>query len=228
MRPWKIAGIALVLFLSRLLQCCAATAAHSDGVTKTAEEILCLLYIEGRAPHAKLYETLQVLRTVRCQISRLKQEFVEQTSTLAAIESLLALKSEQIARSDRTMRGLLAHLKQVSSALSIALNGDRRGGETPLQIPANAAGKSLAMDFLSSYIESNAADSRAAKIRVLKTGAFLMVMLSTTADVCVITGPVVCFALYVAGSGAVVIWLAQIYRTMFGNDGMPEPNWQPG
>lgn len=228
MRPWKITGIALVLLLARLLQFCAATAAHSEGVTKTAEEILCLLYLEGKAPHAKLYEALETLRTVRCQISRLKQEFVEQTSTLAAIESLLTLKSEQIARSDRTMNGLLGHLKQVRSALSIALSGEL---DTPLQIPANAARKSLAMDFLSSRLEMAAmgnADSRAAKIRVLKTGAFLMVMLSTTADVCVITGPAVCFALYVAGSGAVVIWFAQIYRAMFGTDAIAQPNWRPG
>ncbi|QLQ79539.1 hypothetical protein HG537_0C01860 [Torulaspora globosa] len=218
MKPWKISFSAVVFLLGILLQFCRATGDHLQGVTETAEQILCLVYIDGSASYGKLHEALETLHTVKCQISRLKRD---QTATLSAIESLLTLKSQQIAHSDRTIKCILGHLKQVKSALSIALNPD--SVKTTWQIPNDARNK-LAMEFLSSYVET-ANDNRAAKIRIIKTGAFLMVMLSTTADVCVITGPVVCFALYVAGSGAVVIWFAQIYQTMFGKDGMPEPNW---
>lgn len=202
----------LVAFFCIFLQGCWATEAHSIGVTETAEEILCLLYIEGKASPGGLGRALEFLDEVEDQIHLMRLQFAEQSSILEAIETLLVLKTNQIAHDGNSIEKLTRHLEQVNEALSIALDYGEAGSARDDRYSDQ--------NVQSAAITKN---HRADKIRLLKTGAFIMVMLSTTADVCVVTGPVVCFALFVAGSGAVVVWFAQIYQAMFG-DGKIGPN----
>lgn len=229
MKLWLVTSLLFLLFFNGFLPCCMAREYHrSNIVTDTAEEILCQLYIDGRASHRGLYETLGVLRTVQGQISRIRQRFVTQPHIQGAIESLLTLKSAQIAQGEKTTRALTGHLKQIKEALSIALDKDAQVFDTVPNLSSYSPRDRWAVDFLSRHLEqglgrvaySKSDNTRADTIRILKTGAFLMVMLSTTADVCVVTGPVVCFALYVAGSGALVVWFTQIYQVMFGSNSM--------
>lgn len=203
---------------------------HSSSAFEVIERSFCVLYIEGLASHRSLHGALRSLRIVKDQISSIERRYAKQPHIISAIDTLLVLKGEQIKLSNKSLSSLKRHLKQLKEGLSLALNTDYELTQAEVVPLHNEA---LAVDILSGFFErsiqsvtvSTDGNMNPALIKTLKTGAFLMVMLSTTADVCVITGPLICFALYIAGSGAVVIWFTQIYRTTLGMNGVSESSY---
>lgn len=203
---------------------------HSSNALEVIERSFCVLYIEGLASHRSLHGALKSLRIVKDQILSIEKRYAKQPHIISAIDTLLLLKGEQIKLSNKSLSSLTRHLKQLKEGLSLALNTDYESTQAECVPLHNNA---LAVDILSGFFERSIQSLTVIKdenvnpalIKTLKTGAFLMVMLSTTADVCVITGPLICFALYIAGSGAVVIWFTQIYRTTLGMNGILESSY---
>lgn len=196
----------------------------ASDILESIEESLCALSIESLVSPASFHGALAHLRNVKRQIVSIHNKYAAQPDIISAIEILLALKGQQIRQSRKSLVSLTSHLQQLKEGLSYALRTDYNSVKAHGQEVTISYNHTLAIDILTnspwrsadSISISNSGNMHPALVRTLKTGAFIMVMLSTAADVCVVAGPVVCFALYIAGSGAVVIWLAQIYRAMFG------------
>lgn len=196
------------------------------NVTDAVERIVCIVYLKGGTPHARLIEVLDNLMIVRKQVHSINKKFAEQQYILEALDTLLELKLRQIIHSEKTITTIVLHLKQLKDGLSLFLETNCKIAYDTSQMMFNSNGESenLAIEFLTQVIEQRIqsvsingnGNMQPAFKKVLTMGSFVLVMLSTTADVCVITGPVLCFALYVAGSGALIIWLAQIYQTTLG------------
>lgn len=201
----------------------------SEGIIVIFERILCVLYIEGRATNRSLYEALQNVSTIRHLLASVDRKFHDHQHIISAIDTLITLKSQQVTRSDKTVKSITRHLQQLKDGLSLVLETDYKllDGLSQYEVVSSETTESLATEIITNYLEQKVRPIQRASIskegnmhpglkRTLKTGAFVMAMLSTTADVCVLAGPFVCFALYVAGSGAMVIWFAQIYKTVLG------------
>lgn len=224
----------LVVFFAVISVTCGAHRAYifNDALPRksafealeTIEKNLCVLYVEDSTSHRGFYGALKYLRSVKSHISAVERKYMQQPDVLAAIESLVVLKSEQIRRGSRSLDSITGHLQQLKNGLSLAVETDFKADQgSDRRILAKHNG-TLAAQILARYYEQGVANASPSKpgnmhptlIKTLKTGALIMVMLSTTADVCVVTGPAICFALYVAGSGAVIIWFTQIYRATLG------------
>lgn len=196
------------------------------NVTEAIERIVCILYLKGGTPHAKLIEVLSNLMIVRKQLHSINKKFAEQQYILEALDTLLKLKLRQITGSEKTFTSIMMHLRQLTDGLALFLETNCKIGydTSQMMFNSNAGSETLAVEFLTQVIEqriqavsiSDNGNMQPAFKKVLTMGSFVLVMLSTTADVCIITGPVLCFALYIAGSGAFIIWLAQIYQTTLG------------
>lgn len=183
--------------------------------TENIEKNIHLSNIERGVLEPNLAYAAQKLANVQSLITETGKRFQEDTQVLSALNILLQLKAAQISSSSKKLDSISEHLDQMSKALKIMVEthwSDHQIAKYQSTSPNKISKMALSKD---SEIFKNGESHPGIK-RILSSGGFVFLMLSTASDVCVITGPEYCFAVYLAGSGAVVVWLATVYRTALG------------
>lgn len=183
--------------------------------TENIEKNIHLSNIEREVLEPNLAYAAQKLTYVQSLITETGKRFQEDTQVLSALNILLQLKTAQISFSSKKLDSISEHLDQMSKALKIMVEthwSDHQIAKYQTTSPKKIS--KMALSEESEIFKSG--ESHPGIKRILSSGGFVFLMLSTASDVCVITGPEYCFAVYLAGSGAVVVWLATVYRTALG------------
>ncbi|QLG71135.1 hypothetical protein HG535_0B01730 [Zygotorulaspora mrakii] len=174
-----------------------------------------------------------VLTEIRNQFDSAKAKYAGDDNLMATFGMLLNVKLRQLHLESNSMEKISQDLIRISRGLTLLLEADKNTTEfctipvtLPVTVPANMSSESELVSLASQEMERMNIDQTVSafrktfdpdKKRILRTGSFVFLMFSTTADVCVLTGWGPCIVLYVVGSGGLLVWFAQILRETFGS-----------
>ncbi|GCF00741.1 hypothetical protein ZYGM_002323 [Zygosaccharomyces mellis] len=154
----------------------------------------------------ELSQVLQKLAEVDKLILQITEKYHDQKQILYAFETLLKLKNNQMDTDKRSLCTTTKHLTQLIKALNIMISTHWNNRDTNLEIMAVG-------DLTPNVNVTTNSNSYPGLKRVLSTGGFVFLIFSTASDICVMTGGAFCVAVYLAGTGGIVIWLNSIYKT---------------
>lgn len=174
-----------------------------------------------------VYEILRSLGDIEENLEMVKAKFYTQDKFLSILHAMLKQKFAQLQQNGTDMERTLNHLLQLVKglqALQLAEEDVDQINSVTLVAPSNITSESQITNFLAeamgredgSFSIAAESDPKPDLKKLLKTGSFVLLMLSTTADVCVFTGLGPCIVLYVVGSGGLLVWFSQILSEMFG------------
>lgn len=160
---------------------------------------------EAQAKH-QLPQALRKLAEVDKLILQVKEKYHNQTQILYAFETLLKLKTKQMDAEAQTLRNTIKHLEQILKALNLMTSTSWNDKNTNLKL--------MAVGNSSHRVKATSSgNSHPGLKRILSTGGFVFLIFSTASDICIMTGGTFCVAVYLAGTGGIVIWLNSIYKT---------------
>ncbi|AQZ16215.1 (ZYRO0G21934g) [Zygosaccharomyces parabailii] len=181
----------------------------SHRLADTIEKTIATSHSKYNVRESILKEAAQRLSAIDSMVTEIEETLQNETQILFALNLLFQLKVVQMTSDSQTINKVFNHLDQVSEALRLVVE------KTTLREENIVEKLSVGGPYEDVTAVRNG-DSHPGVKRILSSGGLVFLMLSTASDVCVITGPEFCLAVYLAGTGGVVIWLASIYRTALG------------
>lgn len=198
-------GICAPIPTSQILSPAQGLGTISHRLADSIEKTIATSNFKDNVRESVLKEAAQKLSAIDSMVIEIEEAFQNETQILFALNLLFQLKVAQMTSDSQTINKVFNHLHQVSEALRLVVEKTTLREENMIE--------KLSYESVTAVRNG---DSHPGAKRILSSGGLVFLMLSTASDVCVITGPEFCLAVYLAGTGGIVIWLASIYRTALG------------